>query len=107
MTRLWQKYALVLILAALLPLGLGAWRLASSSSEEVVRNAQEYQLATGDAALTAVLSWLDMAMLETRTVAATLGNTAMSAEDRMSLAQSQLMAATKIDLLVVYSPAGE
>ncbi len=107
MTRLWQKYALALTLAALLPLGIGAWRLASTSSQEVVDNAKAYQLAAGDAALTGVLAWLDIAMLETRTVAATIGNTAMTAEDRMNLAQSQLMAATKVELLVVYSPAGE
>lgn len=107
MTRLWQKYALALILAALLPLGIGAWRLASRGSEEVAENAKKYQLAAGDAALTSVVSWLDMAMLEARTIAATIGSTAMSPEDRMNTAQSQLVAARTLDLLVVYSPAGE
>lgn len=107
MTRLWHKYAAVLFLAALLPLGIGAWRLASSSSAEVTENAKRYQLAAGDAALTAVTSWLDVAMLEGKTISATIGATAMPAEERMKTAQSQLVAAKTVDMMMVYSPAGE
>lgn len=106
MTRLWQKYALALFLAALLPLGLGAWRLASRGTQEVTENAMRFHLAVGDAALTGVKSWLDMAMLELRTVAATIAAVSMPPEERENTAQAQLLAAKTLDLLVIYSTEG-
>ncbi len=106
MTRLWHKYALALFVAAVLPLGIGAWRLASRGSEEVTENAKKYQLAAGDAALTAVQAWLDTAMLEARTVTATIGAISMPAEERMQTAQSQLVAASTLSDMVIYTPEG-
>lgn len=107
MTRLWQKYALALILAALLPLAFGAWRLATRGTEEVAGKAKEYQSAAADAALIAVTGWLNLALVDLRNIAGTVGNSAMSVDDRLSLASGQLNGAKSVDLFVIYSPTGE
>lgn len=105
--KLWHKYALALFLAAVLPLTIAAWQIASRGASEVKAASLKYLASVGDTGLGEVRGYLEGAIAEAKTILATIAMQGIAAEERMRLAQSQLIGASVLQNLVVYTPEGQ
>lgn len=106
MTKLWHKYALALSLAAILPLAIAAWQIAARGAEEVNESARAYHIAVGDTATGVVRTLVDSAIADAETIAATIALASLPAEERLRLAQTQLIGSRYLDNFSVYTPDG-
>ena len=105
--KLWHKYAIALFIAAVLPVAVAAWQIASSGAAEVEESAREYHTATADVALATVRGLVETATAEARTLGAALAQPAASMDDRLRAARAQLTGAARLENYVVFSPTGE
>ena len=105
--RLWQKYALALVGAALIPLGVTTWQIVSHDVDELATSAREYHLATADVALSAVRGLVEQATAEARTVGAAFAMDGASSEDRERSAKALLIGAQTVDNYTLYAPEGD
>jgi len=104
--KLWHKHAIALFLAAVLPLTIVAWLIASRGESELADASRQYLVRTSDAALGEVRARIERGVSEARTIGATLALPGVSADDRMGLARAQLVGAEVLDGYVVYTPEG-
>ncbi|PKN56649.1 MAG: hypothetical protein CVU56_15040 [Deltaproteobacteria bacterium HGW-Deltaproteobacteria-14] len=105
--RLWQKYALALVVAALIPLSVTTWQIVSHDVDELATSAREYHLATADVALSAVRGLVEQATAEARTVGAAFAMEGASKEDRERSAKALLIGAQTVDNYTLYAPEGD
>jgi|GEM_PF-1515234 len=107
MLKLWHKYALALFSASLIPLGVAGWQIAGSGAEEVTEGAYKLHTTLGALGVRGVGEYVNSAVIEAKAVMATFALAEVSVEDRLVLAQAQLIAASRLGMMIVYSPKGE
>jgi len=105
--RLWLKLALVLIVAALLPLGLAALTIVQGDSQRLAESARAYHLATGELVLSEVRGLVARAVSELRAIGHTLGRVDEPIERREAAARAQLLGAELVDRVAIYDARGE
>jgi len=105
--KLWHKFAAALFLVAVLPLGIAAWQIASRGASEVKTASLKYLASVGDTGLGEVRSYVERAIAEAKTMLATIAMQGVPSEERMRIAQSQLIGATVLQTFVVFNPEGE